>query len=74
MVKGNKFFKKKPVVLDPLSIEMDEYQLALLFIRTWENPDYDDIRDSMEEHFAKDDFIYHCEDEKEKEMIEEIIN
>lgn len=74
MAKGKKFFKKKPVVLDPLSIEMDEYQLALLFIRTCDNPDYDVIRESLEEHFAKDEFIYHCEDENEKQMIEKIIN
>lgn len=65
---------KKPVVLDALSIEMEEYDLSYFFIKTRNIPEYDAIRDSMEEHFGKTDFVHQCEDDNEKEMILEIIS
>ena len=64
-----KFWKKKTVVLDPLSIELDEFEVSYLFITQKDNEQLQSFIKDMDYQWPSDNFVYHCEDESEKEFI-----
>lgn len=63
-------FPKKIKVLDPLTIELDEYEVSYLFIKKSDDPLFKDVLESLDHQIPRASYEYHCEDEKEKELIQ----
>lgn len=69
-----KFWKKKTVVLDPLSIELDEFEVSYLFIKKSNDPKFKEILSTLEEMIPRENFVYHCENQEEKDLIQNFLN